>query len=229
MIKILSWNIRQGGGSRIAKIISTIRKSEAQIITLNEFRNNKSGTRLRTELLNLGYRHQMVTNANADTNSVIIASIFPFDSKLFPHSDPNYSQNIACASFDAFDVYGVYFPHKKKHRLFGFLQEHLPYQPPSIITGDFNSGINGIDQKGQSFWYESEFKSLSTIGYQDAFRHKNGSIEEYSWYSHHGNGFRYDHTFVHEDLLPIVKNCFYTHDLRQEGISDHSAMYLLLG
>lgn len=229
MIKIISWNIRQGGGSRIAKIISRIKANDAQIITLNEFHNNQSGARLRAELLQLGYRYQMVTPSPASTNSVIIASKLPCESRLFPKSDEQYSGNIIGASFEAFDLYGVYFPHKKKHKLFDFLLEHLPSQKPSIIAGDYNSGINGVDQKGKSFWYEEELIALNSIEYVDAFRLKNGKVIEYSWYSHQGNGYRYDHTYIHEDLKPIVSNCYYNHEVRNDGISDHSMMILELG
>ena len=165
MIKILSWNIRQGGGSRISKIISFIQKSDAQIVTLNEYRNNKSGEKLRAHLLTLGYRHQMVSHSPSDHNSVIIVSKLPFNGMLFPKSDEVYGGNIVCASFEAFDVYGVYLPHKKKHRLFNFFLDHLPHQKSSIIAGDFNSGINGVDQKGKSFWYEDELIALNKIEY----------------------------------------------------------------
>ena len=229
MIKIVSWNIRQGGGSRLSKIIKSIKASNAQIVTLNEYHNNASGIRLRSELLRLGYRFQFVTHSPASSNSVIIVSKLPCESLIFPKSDEEYSGNIIAASFDAFDLYGVYFPHKKKHKLFHFLLNHLPGQKPSIIAGDFNSGINGIDQKGNSFWYEDEMKSLNEINYIDAFRYKNGQVKEYSWYSHQGNGYRYDHTYIHEDLSPITQACYYNHEVRQDRISDHSMMVLELG
>ena len=229
MIKIISWNIRQGGGSRINKIIKAIHHHNPQILTLNEYRNNVSGVKLRTELLQLGYRYQFVTNAKTDANSVIVASKIAGESRLYPNSDSEYADNIICASFDAFDIYGVYFPHKKKHRLFDFLQEHLPAQKSSIIAGDYNSGINGLDQKGKSFWYEDELKALNKIGYIDAFRLKHGYVEEYSWYSHQGNGYRYDHTYIHEDLRAITSKCYFDHQVRQDGVSDHSLMVLELG
>ena len=229
MVRIISWNIRQGGGTRIAKIISRIQSSNAHVITLNEFHNNVSGTRIRNELLKLGYRYQYVTDSAPNSNSVLIASKLPCESRLFPNSDESFSGNIIAASFEAFDVYGVYFPHKKKHRLFHFLLDHLPSQNPSILAGDFNSGINGIDQKGKSFWYEEELMALGSIDYVDAFRLKNGDTREYSWYSHQGNGYRYDHTYIHKDLSPITQSCHYDHSVRQDKISDHSMMVFRFG
>jgi len=98
-----------------------------------------------------------------------------------------------------------------------------------IIAGDYNTGINHVDQVGKSFWYEDELIKLKKNGYVDAFRHIHGDIKEYSWYSHQGNGYRYDHTYVDEALIPIVKDCYYLNSWREEKLSDHSPMVLELG
>ena len=229
MLKILSWNIRQGGGSRLAAIKSYINTSGAKIIVLSEFRNNMSGLNLRNALLLNGFRYQLVSHAKADANAVIIASKVPFNGHLYPKSDAEYSANVVMAEFDLFRLYGGYLPHKKKHKLFDFLLEETKEGKPSIITGDLNSGINGLDQKGSSFWYEEEMKSLQKQGMKDAFREKNGDVKEYSWFSHQGNGFRYDHFLVNESLIPVVQNCYYDQKVIEDKISDHAAMMLEMG
>lgn len=229
MLKILSWNIQQGGGSRLSKIRSYINKSGAQILVLSEFRNNMSGLNLRNSLLLNGYRYQAVTHSKADTNSVIVASKIPFNSHLFPKSDPEYSGNILMAEFELFRLYGCYLPHKKKHGLIPFLNKEAAHDKPSIITGDLNTGINYIDQKGNSFWYEDQLMDFGKVGMYDAFREINDNVKEFSWYSHKGNGYRYDHFYIHEVLIPIAKNCYYDHAVREDKLSDHSAMFLELG
>ena len=132
------------------------------------------------------------------------------------------------AEFQALDVYGVYMPHKKKHLLFDYLNS-IEFPKPSVICGDFNSGMNHIDQKGNSFWYEADLIKLLKNGFDDAFRVKHPDLLDYSWYSHQGNGFRYDHTYVSDMLSPIVTECYYDHHIREAGISDHSPMILRLG
>lgn len=230
MINILSWNIRQGGGSRLLPIVKAIGIINAQIIVLSEYRNNDSGLKLRASLLRLGYRYQVITAANESDNSVIIASKLPCDTELFGDYDDDYCHNIAKAEFQAFSVYGMYLPHKKKHMLFDLLNKKArSEEKPMIFCGDFNTGINHVDQKGKSFWYEEEFIDLSTQSCFDAFRRINGDIKEYSWYSHQGNGYRYDHTIVHNDLEVITKECKYIHEHRLSGLSDHSPMLLSLG
>lgn len=230
MITILSWNILQGGGSRLSGITEHIIKLSPTICVLSEFRNNNSGYQLRSLLLKAGYRYQFVTAALQDDNSVIVLSKLPCNSYLHKKSDPLFSANILSVQFEVFTIMGVYLPHKKKHTLFNYIQDLVATDPiPYIITGDFNTGINHVDQQGNSFWYENEFKNFAKIGYKDAFRYLWADKKEYSWYSHEGNGYRYDHTIIHENLLPILKECYYRHTWRDEKMSDHSPMYIRLG
>ena len=229
-ISILSWNIRQGGGSRVDKILAALREDDSEILVLSEFRNNDHGLRIRTNLLQRGYEWQVVSAARGATNSVLIASRFPCGSALFASSDPNYADNIVRADLPVCRLYGVYMPHKKKHRLFDFLlDDELDEETPSIIAGDFNSGFNGIDQTGNSFWYEDKLTALKERGYLDAFREIHGDVREYSWFSQQGNGFRYDHIWLHPALRPILQDCHYIDQWRVDGLSDHAAMKIVLG
>ena len=96
-ISIISWNIRQGGGSRVDKILAALREEDPAILVLSEFRNNDRGLAIRSALLQRGYGWQVATAAIGDTNSVLIASKFPSGSALFPDSDPVYGDSIARA------------------------------------------------------------------------------------------------------------------------------------
>ena len=229
MLRILSWNIRQGGGSRIQKQVNALESEGPEIVILSEFRNNDSGSKIRLALLKAGYRYQNVSAALTNDNSAAIFSKLPCNQRLFPQSDEIFPHNVVCNDYDAFSVFGMYLPHKKKHKLFDFLLTEISQGKPAILAGDFNTGKNHIDQKGNSFWYEEKLFALEKQDYVDAFRHKHGSVQEYSWYSHQGNGYRYDHTYLHKSLLPILTDCVYLHDWREQGLSDHSPMLLSLG
>lgn len=212
------------------QILRTMVDSKSDIIALNEYRNNEAGNRLRSSLLKNGYRHQAVTNANTNDNSVLIAAKFPFESRLYPESDATYPHNIVGAMFDAFLLVSVYLPHKKKHNLIPYLTNLVQNTAaPVIIVGDYNTGINHIDQAGNSFWYAEQLKALRDCGMTDAFRLVHGDVQEYSWYSHQGNGYRYDHTYIDNALESIVKACYYDHKPREGKVSDHNPMYLELG
>lgn len=230
MLKILSWNIRQGGGSRCQLIIKAIQKMDAEIVVLSEYRNNDKGQYLRNALLRLGYYHHLVSDSKPQVNGVLIVSRIAFNGLRFPSSDPIYNYSVLRAEFSPFDLYGCYLPHKKKHQLIPFVQEEIKRrQRPAIIVGDLNTGINEQDQKGNSFWYQDELQDLFESGITDAFRLKQGDVREYSWYSHQGNGYRYDHSFVSKSLEPLISSCAYEHLYREQKYSDHSPMILKLG
>lgn len=230
MFKILSWNIQQGGGSRISSISSYLLSAKAECIILNEFKNNEKGLSIRSKLLQAGWIHQAISGAPSDINSVLIASKFPGNVFLFPGEEKDYPFSCVRLELEAFDIYGVYLPHKKKHNWFPLILKQLKERDrPAVIAGDYNSGINRVDQKGTSFMYSEYLGQLVDNGYIDAFRFVHDDVEEYSWYSHQGNGFRYDHTYCHESLLPLIKNCYYDHKAREEKWSDHSPMILELG
>ncbi len=226
MLTILSWNIQHGGGTRVKEILKFIKDAKAQVVVLSEFRNNKNGVYLRHKLLEQDFSFQFVSLSSGDTNSVLIASKLPCNSKLFVDRKMEYDHAVIGVEFPAFRLYGVYLPHKKKHKLFDLLQEELKGEKPSILLGDYNTGFNHIDQKGDSFWYTDELRRLDKIGMKDAFRFLHADVEVYSWYSHQGNGYRYDHIYAHQDLLPLIKECDYIHDARLQKWSDHSPMFL---
>lgn len=226
MIKFLSWNIQQGGGSRTQGILKFILAQRADILVLSEFRNNKNGVFLRNKLLEKNYFFQFVSLGISDTNSVLIASKFPCSSRLFHQTGLDFAHDVIAADFDAFHLYGVYLPHKKKHKLFDLLNQECQEYRPALIMGDFNTGKNFIDQKGDSFWYTDDLKKLEKNKMVDAFRFKHEDVKEYSWYSHQGNGYRYDHIYVHTDLTPTIQACHYLHQGREDKLSDHSPMIL---
>lgn len=229
MIKIISWNIQQGGGSRVAEITRALVGSGAQIIGLNEFKNNSAGEAIRIKLLQAGYIHQFVGLADAKTNTVLLASKLPFEASYFSKNSKDYPQAIVKAQFSAFSLFTMYLPHKKKHDLFANIVEEMKVNDLGIFMGDFNSGKQFIDQKGDSFWYSEYFDKMELLDYVDAWRLKQGDAKEYSWYSHQGNGYRYDHIYTHKNLSQVITNCYYEHSWRMRKLSDHSPMILELG
>ena len=227
--QIISWNIRQGGGRRTTKINTVLRDLLADVIVLSEFRNNSSGNSIRLSLLKAGYIHQFVGHAQTDENTVGIFSKHPCSFRQHRHADQQFPAAIIEATFPAFRLFGVYLPHKKKHVLFEHLLHEMKAEDPAILVGDFNSGRQFVDQAGNSFWYSDFFDQMKNLSYVDAFRLLHKDQREFSWFSHKGNGYRYDHSLTHEDLTSLIKRCYYLHEWRENGLSDHSPMVLKLG
>jgi exodeoxyribonuclease III len=220
----------QGGGSRLLAIQHALISSVFDVVVLSEFHNDAASIRFKDILFKNGFIHQVISGAIGNTNTVFIASKHPCEAVLYSEADENYTHNIITAKFAAFNIMGVYLPHKKKHQLLPYITKLVTFsEHPFIIVGDYNTGHNYKDQVGDSFWYQSELNALEATDYVDAFRYKNGDAKEYSWFSHQGSGYRYDHTYVHQTILPIIKRCYYLHDWRQNKWSDHSPMVLELG
>lgn len=178
----------------------------------------------------MGFTHIFKGDTSSAENGVLIASKVP--GEVIAFTDPNapYAGNVVCVDLGLFNVIGGYFPHKKHHTLFDqIIDKTKAGFGPAIIAGDFNTGFNHIDQRGNSFWYQDQLRGMKDLGLLDAWRYKHGDLEEYSWYSHQGNGFRYDHTWISGSLQSIIKDCYYLHTWRESGWSDHSAMMVELG
>jgi exonuclease III len=109
---------------------------------------------------------------------------------------------------------------------------------PLVVCGDFNSPkaesaegeIELFFRPSRAEEYAGEralMHGLLELGMRDAFRACNGyGIDAPSWFwKNRGRtgGYRLDHIFVspHFEVL----RCWYDHEVRERGLSDHSAMF----
>lgn len=125
---------------------------------------------------------------------------------------------------------------------------------PSILCGDFNvpqaetpegrivtwgedmvdgePRLRGRWRGGDGRRWDRAERTVMEGGAQrlliDAYRHLHGyGRQEFSWFVHRKErriGRRFDHVFCSREL--VVKSCEYLHRLREDGLSDHSAMEL---
>jgi len=227
-VKILAWNIRQGGGSRSTDITEAIIRHQPDIAVLSEFRNNPAGQYIRTKLLTTGYFYQYPSHQDTRKNGVLIVSRTPCDFQSYHDEIKAFPEAVAVAKFEKLNIWGLYLPHKKKHQIFDFIISKLPDRSSHLLIGDFNTGKNFIDQKSDSFWYTDKLIELESLGYFDAFRYFHGQKSEFSWFSHQGNGYRYDHCYLSPDLKSRLLRCDYSHGEREQHLSDHSMLLVRL-
>jgi exonuclease III len=99
---------------------------------------------------------------------------------------------------------------------------------PAVLCGDLNTPRRehadgtlttfGRDERHD----RAERLLLRELGWTDAFRAVNGLGERSpSWVWPHGGGWRLDHVLC-RDLVP--RGCVYLHEVRDHGLSDHSAL-----
>src|ERR1700682_4360244 len=73
-LRLLTWNIRAGGGSRLPRIAESIATHAADVLVLTEYRSGEAGQRLRAVLRDLGYAWLSPVEPPGIRNGVLIAA-----------------------------------------------------------------------------------------------------------------------------------------------------------
>lgn len=226
-MKIMTFNIRHGGGTRCHKILESVLRHNPDTVVFTEYRENRNGLFLRKALTSNGFITFSSSSIHQKENAVAIASKFPCVTSTFPLELKTHSQRAILASFENIAILGVYFAQNQEKRpLFDFINHRSKelLGRNGLIIGDFNTGKHFLDESKKTFQCVEEFEQLERNYLIDSWRSRNPDTREFSWYSSAGNGFRIDHIFSTLELDSKLSKVFYTHDERENGVSDHSAL-----
>jgi exodeoxyribonuclease-3 len=230
-LRLMAWNIRQGGGTRLPRITAAIAEHEADVLIISEYRGGESGERLRIALAALGYFHVTAPiPPSAGGNGVLIAARRPFDDGGAVADAVPEPYRMVRAYFGPLRVYGVYMPNLLKkvpywESLIAALAAE-PLQADALAIGDFNTCRAYVDEPGAIDVCAHFMDGIEAIGFCDLWRRRYPDGREFSWYSTRGNGFRIDHAFLSPALTGRAGEIRYSHDERLGGLSDHSALIL---
>jgi exodeoxyribonuclease-3 len=228
-LRLLAWNIRQGGGTRLAAIAAALAAHDADAVVLSEYRAGESGLRLRGALAALGYNHFSTPAPPPGGNGVLIAARLPLiEQPVFSAGLPEPHRLIA-VEIGAVLLCGVYMPNLlKKVPYWQRLVEGLPLHAgrAALAIGDFNTCRAYLDEAGAIDATAHFMDKIEAIGFCDLWRRRNPETREFSWYSTRGNGFRIDHAFLSPVLAAWAREVRYSHAERLAGLSDHSPLIL---
>ena len=228
-MKLLTWNIRQGGGSRLDRIAATLARHDADTVVLTEYRGAAAGQRLRIVLDGLGYPHLSAVIPPPGRNGVLIASRYLFrDGGVICPILPE-PWKLLGVEFPGFTLTGVYVPNLLKKVPYWQALIHalsLCADRPAIALGDFNTCRAYLDETGASDVTAHLMDAMEAIGFIDAWRRSYPDGREFSWFSTRGNGFRIDHVFCSGPLIGCIEGIRYAHEDRISGISDHAPLIL---
>ncbi len=228
-MKLLSWNIRQGGGTRREKICAALKEHQPDIVTLQEYRRNAAGREIAERLNKMGLNHQYAAETKAEKdNTIFIASHLPFQAGNFMGEDA--VPDIIEASFDIdgknLILLAVHFPQKKPQiPLFDAIADDSAglLAEKCILIGDLNCGVPFEDSDSKTFYATRQFQKLLSIGWVDAWRSRHKEAKEFTWTSvRTGNRFRYDQCLASEGANLEIQSIEYDHTVREQNISDHS-------
>jgi len=239
-VRLISWNIRAGGGKRAAGIVKQLHAWQADIIALSEFRATDASRWIAEELKATGFPHQRTTidPVNPAVNSLLLASRYPLRTVSLRHSPDNQRRwlHANVASPLPIAVMAIHIPNRATGLKYPFLNsvtETVKHWrgPPAIVMGDTNSGCIDIDEESPAFnkIEDQWIRTMSDLNWKDAHRMLHGDERAYTWYSPNGrNGFRLDQAFLHPALHNHLKRFSYIWggdtSVRRENLSDHAAM-----
>ena len=228
-MRLLAWNIRQGGGSRLPRITDALKRHDADIVVLSEYRGGPSAPRLVTALHALGYRHATTLVPPPSRNGVLVAARRPFREHGAVDVGLPEPYRMVNVDFATFRLLGIYMPN---------LLAKIPYwealiaalSSPStnraLAIGDFNTCRAYLDEAGAIDATAHYMDAIEQIGFRDLWRHRYPDRREYSWFSTRSNGFRIDHAFLSQELVACAGTVHYSHEERIAGLSDHSPLIL---
>ena len=229
-MKLLAWNIRAGGGSRLERIGAAIAGHGADVLVLSEYHGGAAGERLRHVLAGLGYRHMTGAAPAAGRKGVLIAARRRLRD-LGPVA-PGLAEpwKLVAAEVGGIHVAGVYMPNLlAKVPYWEALLGHLGGvgAAPAVAMGDFNTCRHFLDETGATDRCSHFMDRVELAGFRDAWRERHPARIEHTWFSHRRNGFRLDHAFVSPGVR--VREVGYSQAEREGGLSDHAVMMMTLG
>jgi exonuclease III len=242
-MRIVAWNIRAGGGTRVGAIARQILRWAPDVVALSEFRASPPSRVLAATLAAAQLPHQLTTTA-ADTpnvNALLLASRWPLR-RLRLRAGPAEPRRWLAAAVDGPEplaVGAMHVPNRAEGRKYPFLDAVLACARawrlgPALLVGDTNSGRRGLDEQVPAFnaLEEGWIDGLGGCGWIDAFRHLRPDARAYTWYSPNGrHGFRIDQAFVNAPLIARLEDASYvwggaSRRGRRAVLSDHAALVI---
>jgi len=241
-MKIVSWNIRAGGGKRAVGIVDQLLAWQPDIIALSEFRATEASVWIAQQLHSHGYIYQRTTAdpKEAAVNALLVASRWPVRKVNLKHAPANKRRwlQVNVYAQQTIGLMAMHIPNRSTGRKYPFMDSVTDVVrqwrgKPSVLLGDTNSGCIGIDEESPAFnkIEDQWIKTLNRLRWADAHRLLHGESLAYTWYSPNGrNGFRLDQAFIHPALHAGLREFSYIWGgqphARQDCLSDHAAMVI---
>jgi exonuclease III len=238
-MKLLTWNIRHGGGS--PAIAAALTARDPDVIVLTEYRDPGSRP-IVDQLRFFGWPHAATSPVTGLVNGVAIVSKRPLEPRPTPIAgvDMERWSVEAFLPSEALGIIGIYAPLSNSFGVKAGLQKRFwagvhdlmarRAGERLILMGDFNTCAAGVDGPNPLPCYDA-FEALPTFGWVDAWRAVNPNAKDFSYVDTTRPArtqWRIDHAFVSPRLAGHIRVCRYSHVEREQELSDHSILILEL-
>lgn len=236
-MRVLTWNIRHGGGRRLPGIIGALRHHDPDVLVLTEYR---VGLGLEAALAEAGWRHQIGTNPPARANGVLVAAHHVLELVPPGPEAPQLQERFVEVRLPGVGLRltAVHIPTQGDRRgkpdserwdkrsfwlaLLAVARGRI--DDAHVIIGDYNTGSNTHDAQGMPFTCSEQLAELEAMGWVDAWCRRHPDEPDFTWFSSKGNGFRVDHGHLSPDLAARLVGAFHSHHEREQGLSDHASL-----
>src|SRR5262249_10742301 len=160
-VRVISWNIRAGGGRRVPAIADQIARWAADVVALSEFRGTPPSSDLARALASRGLAHQLSTASPGlpGANALLIASRWPLARgrlRSAPRVEAGRWLVARVASPCAITLGAMHVPNRVTGRKLPFLDAVLGVAHgwrggPALLIGDTNSGLIDLDEESPAF------------------------------------------------------------------------------
>lgn len=243
-MRLVVWNVR--GGAQ-PETLSALHSLVPDVAVLVDCRPHNAA-RIVREARPLGYAYSLFNSRVEFTGLLLLSTRLLRWGDVQPEPIPGLWLHAVSDYWDL-ELGAVYgpLPHRGIHKgrtpdFWNWLLETSDrlFDRPSAICGVLNTGNPELDSTDElAFGRGDSYSSIMQRGWRDAFRERNGSTREYSWWSR-DNGFRIDHCLLSpqaasptsvryvQEVAGFTLAVPPSHPARKSEISDHAALVVEL-
>lgn len=248
-MKVATWNVNSIR-LRLEQVLAWMAATGTDVVCLQETKVVDEDFPV-SEIADAGY--QVAFFGEKSYNGVAIISKHEITDvqKGFPEDAPESPKRLIAATINGVRIVNTYIPNGTElwtekftfkldwlHRLRRMFDEGCSLDSNVLLCGDFNVAPDELDVwsvpqwQGKLHFSQPERAAMHHVkqwGFVDAFRHKNGDAQEFSWWNYRegawqrNQGLRIDHIWVSPPLAEKCTGCWIDKAPRgQERPSDHT-------
>jgi exonuclease III len=172
-VRLAVWNIRQGGGERIAGIAQALENIDADVCILSEF-TERRGAALTSALRERGFRNSLHTSPEGAWGGVLVAARIPIhDAGVANCPSPHRWLHVAGEGLP-FEIGAAYMPNAErspteKRTYWDWLlaTSQAIFKRPFIICGDLNTALPYVDEDAKTISCSDAMLDLVNLGWVD--------------------------------------------------------------
>jgi exodeoxyribonuclease-3 len=247
VLSILTVNIGAASRERAETMLRWLAARPELVFILTETSAGAGTAYLLDRFRSAGYAVLHTPDGNGDRGTAIVSRVAVSEPLSARFAGVTIPGRVAAAVLDTEPptaVLGAYVPSRdrsaakteKKENFVRSLLRALDELPPElrdrlVLGGDYNV-IGPNHRPLHPGFLPFEFgllQALEAHGLVDAHERCSPGEQAYSWIGRTGDGYRYDYFHVGRELAERITGCVYLHETREQRLTDHAAVTLMLG